>query len=108
MGAATLALAVQAIFLLMPEPKSADAADALAPELASATDSTAFTLAEDATVLPRDTAFITDTATARPPDSTQTAPAEVPDVQPAVPLPVRPDSAVVSPKPVADSTAPGD
>jgi hypothetical protein len=102
-GAAVLALAVQAIFLLMPEPKSAGAPDPATPEISTPLDSNAFTLEEDHTVLPTETDNSADSTAASAAaadsvpstDAPQPKPAPKPELEEFLP-PVRVDTAPVN------------
>ncbi|MBC7449074.1 MAG: hypothetical protein H7330_13560 [Hymenobacteraceae bacterium] len=109
-GAAALALAVQAIFLFVPEPKSAGATDPGAPEVTpSGPDSTAFTLPEDPTVLPTEQQLAPDSTALAPTTADSSAVAV-----PALPAPSRDSVAPVSadsagklrPASLSDSTNP--
>ena len=104
-GAAALALAVQAIFVLGPEPKSADATDPAAPEAAASLDSTAFTLEETATMLPGATP--TDSAARPATDSTlRPSPFDGSELRPVAPVndektPRNIDTAALRPPPAS-------
>ncbi len=125
-GAFVLALAVQAIFLLMPEPKSAGATDSTAAEAAAPLDSTAFTLEEDQTVLLTEMGAATD-STENDSDSLdsnldsnsaplmksesepESAPKSEPKMEMEEPLPpVKVDTAPVNALPTLPDTAPGE